>query len=203
MTSPENLEKKAQHVRATWAKRCNVVVFVSSETNKDFPTIGVNTPEGREHLTAKTMAAFRYVYDHYFDQADWFMKTDDDTYVIIENLRYMLSAYNSSTPIFFGHQFKVIVKQGYFSGGAGYVISKEALKRFANREKNLCTADGGAEDVEFGKCMEKLGVKVGNSSDALGRSRFHCFDPETHLSGGYPDWYYQYDARGGRKVSSG
>ncbi len=39
--------------------------------------------------------------------------------MILENLRYMLSSYNSSDPIAFGHKFKPFVKQGYFSGGAG------------------------------------------------------------------------------------
>ena len=55
----------------------------------------------------------------YRDQADWFMKADDDTYVIVENLRYMLQPYNSSQPIYFGCKFKPYVKQGYMSGGAG------------------------------------------------------------------------------------
>ena len=41
------------------------------------------------------------------------------SYVVVENLRYMLSTYNSSEPIAFGHKFKPFVKQGYFSGGAG------------------------------------------------------------------------------------
>ena len=44
------------------------------------------------------------------------------------------------------------------------------------------------------------GVRTGDSRDALGRSRFHCFNPETHLHGGYPDWYYQYDKYGAKKV---
>lgn len=201
MTSPQNLDKKAQHVRNTWGKRCNILLFISSVKNDSFPTVGLNISEGREHLTAKTMLAFRYVYEQYFDKADWFMKADDDTYVIVENLRYFLSGENPEEPVYFGHHFKTIVKQGYFSGGAGYTLSKEALRRFGEKGTNssICRQDGGAEDAEFGKCMQNLGVKVGNSTDVLGRSRFHCFDLETHLHGGYPKWYYQYDAHGANK----
>ncbi|XP_060086206.1 glycoprotein-N-acetylgalactosamine 3-beta-galactosyltransferase 1-like [Ylistrum balloti] len=201
MTSPQNLDKKAIHVKRTWAKRCNVLVFISSTTNTTFPTVGLNVSEGREHLTAKTMQAFKYVYDTHFNDADWFVKADDDTYMILENLRYFLQSYSKDDPVYFGHHFKTIVKQGYYSGGAGYVLSKEALKRLIEKGKDpkVCRQDGGAEDAELGKCMENLGVRTVNSTDALGRSRFHCFDPETHLFGGYPDWYYKYDANGAKK----
>ncbi|WAQ94677.1 LOW QUALITY PROTEIN: C1GLT-like protein [Mya arenaria] len=179
MTSPQNLHKKAVHMRATWAHRCNKLIFISSVTNDSFPTVGIDVPEGREHLTGKTMKAFQYVFDHHFDDADWFMKADDDTYTILENLS---------------------VKQGFLSGGAGYIISKEPLKRFGAHGTNasMCRQDGGAEDAEFGQCMQNLGVKVGNSSDRFGRSRFHCFDPATHLMGDYPRWYHIFDAHGGQ-----
>ncbi|KAK3578733.1 hypothetical protein CHS0354_010115 [Potamilus streckersoni] len=201
MTSPDNLDKKAVHVKKTWGKRVDKLLFFSSENNSSFPVVGLNVSEGREHLTGKTMQAFNYIYDHHFNDADWFMKADDDTYVILENLRYFLAGHDTNKPIYFGHHFKTIVKQGYFSGGAGYVLSKEALRRFATVARNgsvSCRQDGGAEDAEIGHCMERLGVKTGNSTDRLGRSRFHCFNPETHLHGGYPDWYYQYDANGAR-----
>lgn len=200
MTAPENLDKKAQHVKATWAKRLNKAIYVSDKKDTKFPTVEIKVEHGREHLTAKTMKAFDYVYKHHFDDADWFMKADDDTYVIVENLRFFLSSHSPDEPIFFGHHFKAIVKQGYFSGGGGYVVSKEALRRFAHRKSGDCAVDNGAEDVEFGRCMEKLGVKAGDSRDSLGRSRFHCFNPETHLHGGYPDWYYSYDKYNARKV---
>ncbi|XP_062598276.1 glycoprotein-N-acetylgalactosamine 3-beta-galactosyltransferase 1-like isoform X2 [Saccostrea cucullata] len=201
MTGPQNLEKKAIHVKKTWGKRCTKLIFFSSVTNNTFPTIGLNISEGREHLTGKTMRAFKYVFDHYYDEADWFMKADDDTYFIMENLRYFLSSRDKMEPVYFGHHFRTIVRQGYYSGGAGYILSKETLRRLGTtgQDPKFCRQDGGAEDAELGKCMQNLGVKTANSTDALGRSRFHCFDPETHLNGGYPNWYYKYDANGARK----
>ena len=106
----------------------------------------------------KTFRAFRYVYKHYFDDFDWFMRTDDDSYVIMENLRYFLSMQDTNKAVHFGHKFKVIVRSGYFAGGPGVIFSKEALKRFSSSEGvKLCPeADKGVDDVNIGLCMEHL-----------------------------------------------
>ncbi|XP_059178834.1 glycoprotein-N-acetylgalactosamine 3-beta-galactosyltransferase 1-like [Physella acuta] len=200
MTSPTNLNVKAKAVKETWASHCELVLFFSSVDNDTFPAIGLNVSEGRSHLTAKTMKAFRYIYENHFNDADWFMKADDDTYVIIENLRYFLSGENSSEPVYFGQLFTTHVVQGYYSGGAGYVLSKEALRRFGEgAEKVNCSKDHGSEDVEMGFCMWKLGVRTGNTHDVLGRSRFHVFKPETHVNGRYMHWYSRYDAYGAKQ----
>ncbi|KAK2140542.1 hypothetical protein LSH36_1321g00053 [Paralvinella palmiformis] len=198
-TYSENLQKRAIHIKNTWGKRCNKLLFFSDKDERNFPAIGLGVDTGREHLTAKTMRAFDYIYKHYYNEADWFLKADDDTYVIVENLRYMLSAHSPSEAIYFGQVFSVIVKQGYNSGGAGYILSAEALSRFAKRDASLCAQDRGAEDVEMGLCLEKLHVVPGDTRDKLGRSRFHCFNPQTHLHGGYPDWYSKYDKYGAKK----
>ena len=41
---------------------------------------------------------------------------------------YLLEQYNASQPVYLGHLFKVLVKGGYMSGGASYVLSREALR---------------------------------------------------------------------------
>ncbi|KAJ4431237.1 hypothetical protein ANN_19834 [Periplaneta americana] len=166
---------------------------------ESLPTIKLAVQEGRDYLWSKTKEAFLYVYKHHFEEADWFFKADDDTYAIVENLRYMLSIYNPSDPLYFGCRFKPYVKQGYMSGGAGYVLSREALKRFVEQalpDKKKCRQDhGGSEDVEIGKCLENVGVKAMDTRDSLGRGRFFPFVPEHHLIPNHIDkdfWYWKF-----------
>ncbi|XP_072394483.1 glycoprotein-N-acetylgalactosamine 3-beta-galactosyltransferase 1-like [Diabrotica undecimpunctata] len=199
MTGPKNHEKRAKHVKNTWGKRCNVLLFMSSKEDNSLPSVALPVKEGRDNLWLKTKEAFKYVYKHYYDSADWFLKADDDTYVILENLRYMLLPNKPSEPIYFGCRFKPFVKQGYMSGGAGYVLSKEALKRFIEvgltNSTGCSHANGGSEDVEMGKCMEAVNVKAGDSRDSLGRGRFFPFVPEHHLIPGHVSrsfWYWDY-----------
>lgn len=197
MTAPQNLEKKTRHAKATWAQRCNKVLFMSSVENQDFPTVGLETKEGRDQLYWKTIKAFQYVHDHHLADADWFMKADDDTYVVLDNLRWLLSKHNPEKPLYFGRKFKPFVKQGYMSGGAGYVLSKEALRRFVTAFKEkTCTHSSSVEDLALGKCMESIKVEAGDSRDPLGKETFHPFVPEHLLIRDYLPkdfWYWNYN----------
>ncbi|XP_038131146.1 glycoprotein-N-acetylgalactosamine 3-beta-galactosyltransferase 1-B [Cyprinodon tularosa] len=195
MTGPNNLEKKARHVKYTWSRHCNIVVFMSSVDDPDFPTVGLGTKEGRDQLYWKTIRAFHYAYERHANEADWFLKADDDTYVIVDNLRWVLANHTPDEPIYFGRRFKPYTKQGYMSGGAGYVLSREALRRFVEGFKNkVCTHTSSVEDLAMGQCMEKVGVLAGDSRDTSQRETFHPFVPEQHLTAKFPKsfWYWSY-----------
>jgi len=113
----------------------------------------------------------------------------------MENLRYFLSEQNTSAPIYFGQWFQHRNKQGYYSGGAGYVLGQEAVRRWGRNREHYpnCTilkhSTENPEDVILGKCMESLGVHTTSTLDSLGRTRFHCFRPVEHVRSIYPDWY--------------
>ncbi|XP_023167559.2 glycoprotein-N-acetylgalactosamine 3-beta-galactosyltransferase 1-like [Drosophila hydei] len=198
MTNPSNHKKKARHVKRTWGKRCNILLFMSSAADEELPTVKLDVEEGRPNLWRKVKEAFKYVYKHHYNDADWFYKADDDTYAVIENLRYMLYPYSPETPVHFGFKFKTFVKQGYMSGGAGYVLSKEALRRFVVDgipDPKMCLPGTVInEDIEIGKCMENLNVTAGDSRDVNGRGRMFPFAPEQMLIPNKDPnfWYWNY-----------
>ena len=123
------------------------------------------------------------------------MKADDDTYVIVENLRHFLSKRNPNEAVYYGHQFKTNpgdVYSGYHSGGSGYVLSKEALKRFGENVAHYlqaCPKDGPDEDLRMGACLTRMGIKVVNTSDEEGFITFFCFNIDLFIDGNYPRWY--------------
>ena len=83
---------------------------------------------------------------------------DDDTYVIVENLKSMLQDVDPNEPVYYGARFDMSeLKEGYMSGGAGYVLSKEALRRFVEDglpDPKKCEPrdefPDAAEDMEMG-----------------------------------------------------
>jgi glycoprotein-N-acetylgalactosamine 3-beta-galactosyltransferase len=78
------------------------------------------------------------------------------------------------------------------------VLSKEALRRFVQDgfySPGNCRRDpGGSEDVEMGKCMEKLQVAAMDTRDKQGRNRFFPLSPKSHMQLGNDTshWFWNY-----------
>jgi len=78
-TYPEHHDINVVIIKNTWGKRCNKLLFMSSKTDSNHPEIvNLNITEGRENLWLKTRLSMNYIYEHHFDDADWFLRADDD-----------------------------------------------------------------------------------------------------------------------------
>uniref|UniRef100_A0A183SWW5 N-acetylgalactosaminide beta-1,3-galactosyltransferase n=1 Tax=Schistocephalus solidus TaxID=70667 RepID=A0A183SWW5_SCHSO len=155
-TIPATYFTKTLHVKRTWACRCTKILFFSSKAEPSIPVIDLNLtkPESRMYLWSKMRKIVRYVFG-YRDEFDYFYKADDDTYMFVENLVEELSWRNPDEPFMMGHRFPRFQKVGYFSGGAGYVLSRGALKLLVERaidiHPNCPTYDEDKEDVKMSK----------------------------------------------------
>ncbi|KAH8410017.1 hypothetical protein KR009_004219 [Drosophila setifemur] len=196
-TNPKTQENRAIHIKHTWGARCNKLIFMSTKANKQLGAVELNVKEGSSNLWGKTRASMEYVYKHNFRKYDWFLKVDEYTYVVMENLRSFLNFYSSKAPVYFGSNFlRSEAELGYMSGGAGYVFSKEALHRFMKfgfGNGSICSNRSyGYEDLELGRCMQAVGVVGGDTRDEHGLSRFIPFSPlRSHPLQGYQSFRIQ------------
>ena len=108
-------------------------------------------------------------------------------------MKKFLKTKNSNLPLVYGYDFNdKIVKNGYHSGGAGYVLSYEAFRRIGSvllTNYSFCP-NSGTEDVDCGSCLNSLGVENGKSTDLFGKERFLPSNIVDFVYGKNIDWVY-------------
>ncbi|RCN53460.1 hypothetical protein ANCCAN_00525 [Ancylostoma caninum] len=177
-------------INATWIRRCDASHFLTNNGRflNDFTpyhTVFSSLPDSYFKLFWKTRLALYYVYTNISSQYDWYYKADDDTYVILENLRAYLSTFDPSEPHYIGFRVKRrMPKHGYNAGGSGYAMSRAAMKIFAEQlfhEKSLCPYHEW-EDLAVARCLANVGIYPTDSRDELHRQRFLPWTPEQHYN---------------------
>uniref|UniRef100_A0A6P4FES1 N-acetylgalactosaminide beta-1,3-galactosyltransferase n=1 Tax=Drosophila rhopaloa TaxID=1041015 RepID=A0A6P4FES1_DRORH len=81
LTMPKNHQTRVRKVKHTWGKRCNKLIFISSQEDHELGAIDVGVPEDRNNLYLKMRKALEFVYKNYAEDYDWFLKADDDTQI--------------------------------------------------------------------------------------------------------------------------
>lgn len=208
-TRPASHGQRDVHIMKTWGKHCDKILFASTLTDINLGAIGFNVTDNHDTMWGKEKSMLKYIYDNFINDYDWFHKGDDDMFLIPENMRFLLAAYSPDHPIYFGHKFNTTAhKRGYFSGGSGYVMSRQTVRIFVEKilrnpdfyrqdesNGNVCHIenDKETEDWHISICLDYYDVYAGDSRDLVKRDRFFPFDPDSHLFG-YPSsgyWYWQ------------
>jgi glycoprotein-N-acetylgalactosamine 3-beta-galactosyltransferase len=53
----------------------------------------------------KLKEAMRYIYEKHDGEFDWLFKSNDNSFIILENLRHLLYQYDSNWPMIVGQRF--------------------------------------------------------------------------------------------------
>ncbi|KAL3313182.1 Core 1 synthase, glycoprotein-N-acetylgalactosamine 3-beta-galactosyltransferase, 1 [Cichlidogyrus casuarinus] len=198
LTQPKN-SAKARMVNSTWAPLCDDYIFVTgNETIPELPCLSVPVIESRDSLTEKIAFMILHLHKKHGHKYDFFLKADDDTYILMDNLRDFLRELDPLKKILAGRRFKKFTKQGYMAGGAGYLISQAGLHAIAETLENdekPCHQNSNSEDVGFGYCAERAGVEIVDSLDQNHLERFHPFPLPGMwwLEASQPFWIHDYN----------
>lgn len=177
-------------------KRCNKLFYFSLYKTNSSNIISVKPSSIGGDVISAANEALRYIAKNYINTADWFIRVDLQGYVIMENLRYFLSSVHPGDPLYFGPLSRNVYGEPGFC--SAFVLSRKALESLANAlspsskntsDSKACLLTQRKELSDALKCFRKLGLQTKDTTDKLGRSRFHCFHPMIEINRNYPSWF--------------
>ncbi|CAH1996631.1 unnamed protein product [Acanthoscelides obtectus] len=163
--------KNVQAAENTWARGCNNIHYVETVSTDKKKLPGMRTKEHSSWiLLCKVLLDIHHKHD-------WVLVVNDNTFAIMENLKYYLAPLNPLDKYYLGYAVK-FWNTIYNSNEAGYILSKAAIKAFqkAYSEKEcLNHAYWNREDFYLGKYLAKLNITPSDAKDKEGLSIFHPY----------------------------
>lgn len=183
VTTYANHQSKAKSIQETWGSRCNKIIFVSPKSIDFLEVLTIpGAKEGRSNVWHGIRESLKHIYEKYSNKFDYVVKTDDNTYVIMENLRYLLERESPDELKVYGFKYK---DEGLTYLSSIQIMSREVVKKFVEKalpDGEICK-DGEVWDFdkELGKCLINIGVEFGETLDFEGKERIFPFSPSHHM----------------------
>lgn len=173
MTAKKYLNSRALAAYETWGKTIpGDIIFFSSAGSQEIsppslPVIGLAGVDDSYPPQKKSFLMIKYMYEHFSDKYEWFIRADDDVYMKADKLGAFLHSVNSSGLKFIGQtglgnkdeigMLNLNADENFCMGGPGIVFSGATLKKMVPHIsfclKNLYSTH---EDVEVGRCVRKF-----------------------------------------------
>ncbi|GKY96296.1 hypothetical protein MPSEU_000589300 [Mayamaea pseudoterrestris] len=201
-TSMQN-HKRIKLIRETWGQKCDGFFATSDATDTSIDAVDLlhQGPEDYGNMWQKVRSIWAYVYDHYFQDFDFFHLGGDDMYLLVENMRRYLESdeiqaaqnggYFVSTepqemqvPLYLGKRFARGGNMAsiYNTGGPGYTLNKAALKILVveGLPVHLVDKRTAEEDVNVAAILRVYNVLAYDTRDEHGSERYMHFAPNYH-----------------------
>ena len=171
MTAEKFLDSRASVVYNTWGKDVpgKIAFFAGNESigaTHSLPVITLSGVDDRYPPQPKSFMMLKYMYDHFINDYEWFMRCDDDVYVRTDKLEELLRGFDSSEDLFIGQagqglqsergKLGLAPNDNFCMGGPGMIMSRSVLIKLApHLEYCLKHLVSSHEDVEVGRCIRK------------------------------------------------
>uniref|UniRef100_A0A0N4ZDU4 N-acetylgalactosaminide beta-1,3-galactosyltransferase n=1 Tax=Parastrongyloides trichosuri TaxID=131310 RepID=A0A0N4ZDU4_PARTI len=187
LTSIKNMKTRAIYQKDTWLKRCDNYLFGSAVEDLSLPAINACSHDIHDSAMCKFKNTIKYIWNKYGEEYDWYFKTDDDSYIVVENLRALISPLNPNDYIFYGFKFVEHLdrKIEVLHGGSGFLMSRSSVKlliEYGLDDSKYCNQNEYIhDDITVSDCFYRLGANVTGIIDNLKRFVFCPYDPERML----------------------
>lgn len=145
VTARKYLDTRAAAINSTWGRGLSDIFYFSSPPENGTSSLPIITLPGVNDSVyppqRKVYHMLKYMHDHYIDQYDFFMRSDDDVYVKMDLLHDLLVNVNPAQDIYMGcpgfgrpddrSRIKLSEEEHYCMGGPGVIFSRSALRRLA------------------------------------------------------------------------
>lgn len=189
--------KSRQQVRSVynnWGRHCNRLVFFGSIQDPYVPIHQVPLSVADAQVTCLVL---RHILRKYSGEFTWVLLVDDETFAIVENLRFYVAPLNSSAVYYLGHPVQETSGGFYNSLTGGIVLSEGAVRGLLGTMGPRCDRLGKtsvAMDRYIGKLLVRSvgATRPVDTRDALARGRFNPFSVEKMLVPGSISYFNSY-----------
>ncbi|XP_071504775.1 glycoprotein-N-acetylgalactosamine 3-beta-galactosyltransferase 1-like [Diadema antillarum] len=169
-----------QHGKAaaqSWTKHCNDYIMLSSVDNELYKVKNIGVADKHVSPWERTKRVLAYALEHHPNH-DWYVKVEHDTFLVLENFRYMILAHRTGVPGFAGH-----VIQTNDAHGSVIALSKFGLSKAVTVFPNCNGLFGGQEDYkELEACLKQAGIKASTDArDGQGVNQFQMVQAKPNL----------------------
>jgi hypothetical protein len=131
ISTSKYFDSRIKLIQETWLKDVENYVIITDYNDESTNSVKVTEDSTYQSNVEKNFKSFHHFYEKYND-FDWFMNLDDDTFLNYGNLKNLLESYSKDDIFMLGRINHGTLPQdtslNYCSGGAGYIFNRKTLE---------------------------------------------------------------------------